>query len=298
MNKMIRKITEKDRVRVIDIASKIWEGDDYISFVFDEWVNDPDGNFAGLWENNKLVGFGRLKFLTPTDVWLEGLRKDPDSDAKGVGKKLSQYYYNYLQGKKITSIRFSTYFDNIASIKLNEKSGFKKVFTLSLKSLKLTEMKKNISAKITSEIDFNSVKKFVENSSYLQKSNHFIGKGWVTHKYSEKLLRTFFDDSNIVVWLEEGSIKGAGIWSKVNYPDVFWISFLEADNFEIFTGLKDYFNLLGRNMGKDHFEILIPDTKLKEFCNRAGFESWEQENDFLLYELPQELIKKITSVRA
>ena len=97
---MIRRITDKDRARVIEIASKIWEGDDYISFVFDEWLNDPDGNFAGLWENNKLVGFGRLKFLTSTDVWLEGLRKDPDSDAKGVGKKLPQYSYNKLQGKK------------------------------------------------------------------------------------------------------------------------------------------------------------------------------------------------------
>lgn len=294
---MIRKITEKDRSCVIEIASKIWEGDDYISFVFDEWVNDLDGNFSGLWENDKLVGFGRLKFLTSTDIWLEGLRKDPDSDAKGVGEKLSRYYYNYLQGKKITSIRFSTYFDNIASIKLNEKSGFKKVLTLSLKSLELSKTEMKISAKITTKIDFHSVKNFVEKSSYLQKSNYFIGKGWVAYKYSEKLLKEFYDDGNIVAWMEDEIIKGAGIWAKVNYPDVFWISFLEADNFEIFTGLKDYFNSVGRKMGKERLEILIPDTKLKEFCNRAGFKSWEQENDFMLYELPQELIKKITSGR-
>ncbi len=294
---MIRRITEKDRTRAIEIASKIWEGDDYISFVFDEWVNDPDGNFAGLWENDKLVGFGRLKFLTPTDIWLEGLRKDPDSDAKGVGEKLSRYYYNYLQGKKITSIRFSTYFDNIASIKLNEKSGFKKVLTLSLKSLDLTKTERNISAKITSDIDFKSIKQFVENSSYLKMSDHFIEKGWVAYKYSEKLLRKFYDDGNIVVWLEDGLIKGAGFWSKVNYPDVFWISFLEADNFEIFTGLKDYLNSVGRKMGKERFEIMLPDNELQEFCNRAGFKSWEKENDFLLYELPQELIKRVTSGR-
>jgi hypothetical protein len=294
---MIRKITEKDRIRVIEIASKIWEGDDYISFVFDEWVNDPDGNFAGLWENNKLVGFGRLKFLTSTDIWLEGLRKDPDSDAKRVGEKLSRYYYNYLQGKKITSIRFSTYFDNIASIKLNEKAGFKRVLTMSLKSLNLIKTEKNISEKITSDIDFKTIKQYVENSSYLQKSDNFIEKGWVAYKYSEKLLREFYDDGNIVVWMEDGLIKGAGIWSKVNYPDVFWISFLEAENFEIFTGLKDYLNSVGRKKGKDHFEIFIPDNELKEFCNRAGLKSWEQENDFLIYELPQELIKRVTSGR-
>lgn len=294
---MIRRITEKDRFRVIEIASKIWEGDDYISFVFDEWVSDPDGNFVGLWENNKLVGFGRLKFLTPTDIWLEGLRKDPDSDARGVGEKLSRYYYNYLQGKKITSIRFSTYFDNIASIKLNEKSGFKRVLNMSLKSLDLTKTERKISAKITSNIDFKSIKQFVETSSYLQKSNHFIGKGWVAYKYSEKLLRKFYDDGNIVVWLEDRLIKGAGIWSKVNYPDVFWISFLEAENFKIFIGLINFFNSLGIKMGKDHFEIFIPDNEIKEFCSRAGFKSWEQENDFMLYELPQELIKRITSGR-
>ena len=292
---MIRKITEKDRSRVIEIASKIWEGEDYIRFVFDEWVNDPNGNFSGLWENNKLIGFGRLKFLTPTDIWLEGLRKDPECDVKGVGHKLSQFYFNFLKGKKITSIRFSTYYDNIASIRLNEKLGFKKVLTLSLKSLDIYKSKQNISSKITSQVDFNDIKNFVESSSYLQKSDQFLEIGWVAHKYSKKLLRKFYEDGNIIVWLEGGLIKGAGFWSKVNYPDVFWISFLEAENFEIFTGLINYFNSLGKKMGKDHFEIFIPDNELREFCNKAGFKSWERENDFLLYELPQELINRITS---
>ena len=72
---------------------------------------------------------------------------------------------------------------------------------------------------------------------------------------------------------------------------------MEADNFEIFTGLINFFNSLGIKMGKDHFEMFIPDNEIKEYYNRAGFKSWEQENDFLLYELPQELIKRITSGR-
>jgi len=164
---MIRRIKASDKKRVLEISSQIWEGEDYLFQVFDEWVND-NGVFAGLWENNILVGFGKLTWLTPTDVWLEGLRKDEKSGAVKVGEKLSKYYLNYLKEKELNSIRFSTYFGNTASIKLNEKLGFIKILELSLKTIKIESSIKKISENLTKDISFSIFKKFVENSKYLQ----------------------------------------------------------------------------------------------------------------------------------
>ena len=79
---MIREIKLSDKKEVLRISSQIWEGDDYVNNVFDEWVTDDDGLFTGYWENEKLIGFGRMRFLTPVDIWLEALRKDPQTNLR------------------------------------------------------------------------------------------------------------------------------------------------------------------------------------------------------------------------
>jgi Acetyltransferase (GNAT) family len=291
---MIRRIRSQDKQRVLEISSQIWEGDDYISMVFDEWIED-DGVFAGLWENDILVGFGKLTFLTPTDIWLEGLRKDENTGAKKVGEKLSNYYMDFLKGKEINSIRFSTYFGNIASIKLNEKIGFEKILELSLKSKIIDAKPKDISNKLTTDIDFQTFKKYVEKSNYLNASKSFIYLGWVVHKYSEKLLKEYYENGNYIVWQENNEIKGCALWSDVHYRDVFWVSFLEVANEIIFTEFLNYFYYLTGKFNKSKIEILIPDHQLLEYCNNHGFVSWDQENDFYLYELPKQIITDITN---
>ncbi len=290
--KMIKEISLSDKQRVLEISANIWEGDDYISQVFDDWVND-DGLFVGLWEDNILVGFGKLSYLTPTDIWLEGLRKDEKSGVKQVGEKLSEYYYNHLQGRKIDSIRFSTYFGNLASIKLNQKFGFQKILTLSLKT-KTISSKKSIQSEVYSHYDLENVKRYIEKSSYLKGTKGFIGKGWVVQKFSENLLQEFHRADKILVKQESGIIKGCAIWSVEHYQNIIWISFLEADSQHILQELLTAVNNIGYDQKKEEMQILVPDGKLLDFCNKQGFSSWEQDHDFLLFELPKTLILKIT----
>ena len=290
---MIREIRLSDKARVLEISSQIWEGDDYLPLVFDEWVND-DGVFAGLWENDILVGFGKLTYLTATDVWLEGLRKDEKSGANKVGEKLSKYYFDYLKGKKVGSIRFSTYFGNIASIKLNEKLGFKKILEQSLKTKEIEIPSQDISNFFTKDIDYQTFKTFIKNSQYLRSSKSNIYKGWVVYGYSDELIREYYEKQNFVVYLEDGKILGCALWCDVHYQGVSWISFLEVADEQIFTEFVNYFYHLNKNSGKTKIEILIPTQQLLNFCNEYGFSSWDQQNDFYLYELPQTVIKQIT----
>jgi ribosomal protein S18 acetylase RimI-like enzyme len=152
---MIRELKLSDKKEVLRISSQIWEGDDYVGNVFEEWVKADDGLFTGYWEDEKLIGFGRMRFLTTTDIWLEALRKDPQSKIRGVGYKIAQYYMDQLKGRRIDSMRFSTYYNNTASIKLNEKLGFKKKLTLSLKELEISNNQiKPISLAINNNINF------------------------------------------------------------------------------------------------------------------------------------------------
>ena len=295
---MIREIKPSDKKEVLQISSQIWEGDDYVSNVFDKWVIGEKGFFTGYWEDEKLIGFGRMRFLTPADIWLEALRKDPQTDVKGVGYKIAQYYMNQLKGKRIESIRFSTYFGNIASIKLNEKLGFNKILTLSLKELDISNHQiKSVSKAIKKDIDINLLDQYILDSSYIKKSNNFIGKGWVVHRYSSELLEEFHAKKQYAVYLENGEIKDAILFSDVEYNNVFWISFIQAENVEIYKELLNYAKLRALENNCKKIQILVPDiSELMCFIDSSGFKSWEQNNDFLLYEMPKNFIKQITEV--
>jgi hypothetical protein len=198
---MIRKIELSDKKEVLRISSQIWDGDDYVKFVFDEWAADTKNLFAGYWENGKLIGFGRMRFLTLADIWLEALRKNTQTNIKGVGYKIAKYYMEHLKGKRIRSIRFSTYFGNKASIKLNEKLGFKRILKLSLKELLISNYQvKQINKAITEDIDFEKLNQYIFNSSYLKGTKNSIGKGWVVHHYSKRLLEEFYSEKQYALF--------------------------------------------------------------------------------------------------
>jgi len=295
---MIRKIELSDKKEILRISSQIWEGDDYVSNVFDEWVRAVDGLFTGYWEDEKLIGFGRMRFLTPTDIWLEALRKDPQTNVKGVGYKIAKYYIEHLKGKRIRSVRFSTYFGNKASIKLNEKLGFKRILKLSLKELEISNYQvKKINKAITDDIDFEKLNRYIFNSTYLKGTKNFIGKGWVVHHYSKKLLEKFYSEKQYAIFIENKEIKGAIVFSNVNYNDVLWISFIEADNKRIYNDLLSYVVKKALENNLEKIQLLVPDiANLMKYIDLSGFKSWEQNNDFLLYEMPENLIRQITEV--
>ena len=295
---MIREIKLSDKKKVLRISSKIWEGDDYVNYVFDEWIKGDDGLFTGYWEDEKLIGFGRMRFLTPTTIWLEALRKDPQTKVSGVGYKIAQYYMKQLKGKRIESIRFSTYFGNIASIKLNEKLGFKKILTLSLKELEISNYQtRSINKAIKTNIEFKMLDQYILDSYYLKKTKNFISKGWVVHRYSNKLLEEFHSEKQYKVYEENGKIKGTILFSDVGYKNVCWISFIEAKNDKIFNELIEYAIKKALENNCKKIQLLVPDiSELMCFINSSGFKSWEQNNDFLLYEMPERFIKQITGV--
>jgi hypothetical protein len=293
---IIKPITPEDKLRVLEIASKIWDGDDYIDRVFNRWIKDKTGKFIGLWQDGILVAFGKMSYLSTTDVWLEGLRKDQDLNIKGVGKIIAKYYFKELRKKKnIKSIRFSTYFDNKPSIRLNEKLGFRKILTLSLKYLELKKEKTfKKPGNLTCDFKFEQIKIFIENSKYLNKSRKFLSKGWVAYHYTRELLRELYKSKKIVVWLENNSLKGAIIYNFVDYNKVLWISLLETDDEYIFYELLNFVKYIAVENQKKEIQILLPQIpELKNFCYNAGFRSWERDNDFLLYEFPVAALDEI-----
>lgn len=287
---MIDRITRADKQRVLEISSRIWEGDDYLSSAFDGWVEDEQGLFLGYRQEGLLLGFGKLSWLAPGQAWLEGLRKDVQTDVKGIGKQLSIRFLQYLsQIPGLQSVRFSTYFDNIPSIKLNEQLGFQRILTLSLKHLELlSQPALTRKPSIISEEDFPQVLSYISRSRYLAACRNLLSRGWVVHSFDQREFYDYYIRGNRYLAVkQDNQIKGLLLFSCSHYREVFWISFLEADTRDYSLELLQQAICQAIQHQKTEISLLIPaESELISITAGLGFYSWEREQDFLVYEYP------------
>lgn len=114
----------EDRADVLEFADRIWEGHDYLGYTFGNWVGDPEAYFAAMVLGDRVVGCGRLLPLDRRRGWLEGLRVNPDLHGRGLGRLMAHHVMSEARGRGFEELLFSTYFDNVHSIRISEKVGF------------------------------------------------------------------------------------------------------------------------------------------------------------------------------
>ncbi len=294
-----RPIEPSDRPALEAIARQTWSGSDYLPYVMDDWMRDPRGEFTAVTVDGRFVGCGKLSFTTPTDAWLEGLRKDPASPHKGVASAVTSYFLSRLRGRTdITSIRFATYFDNTASISSAEKLGFRRAAVFSWKYLegKSADMtappRAQASVRIASLTDEDAVRHFIETSSWLEASDGLLVEGWKVLPYTWELFRErWLARGQCRISVAGGRLTGLSAGAlDLRHPFTYLKGvFLEAEDSQAEAALID--DLIGRVRegtaeGFRAEVVLPPGARAAASFESRGFRSEEQENDFLVFEYP------------
>lgn len=129
MSLTVRPARPEDRDAVAAISAQIWEGEDYIPEVFDDWVADPRGEFSLVFDGEQLVAFGKLTELREGEWWLEGLRVDPAHQGRGIARHAHDYAVALADRVGNGVLRFATGNYNVAVHRLAEHTGFEHVAT-------------------------------------------------------------------------------------------------------------------------------------------------------------------------
>jgi len=159
MKLYFRTLQKSDIPAILDISKDIWEGDDYVPFVLDEWLEDESSLNYGAFKEpimNKLIGFGRVKVYNEKLAWLEGGRVKNAYQRKGIGREIMKYALDYVKGIGVKVVQYDTSSRNEGSIALADYFGFsrkksmellgcsfKKIKTNSLKSTKMKKISLN-----------------------------------------------------------------------------------------------------------------------------------------------------------
>ena len=65
-----RPALPRDKADVLEFTKFIWEGGDYIRYVWDEWMADPHGLLAAAEYGGHCVGIAKVSLSAPGQWWL------------------------------------------------------------------------------------------------------------------------------------------------------------------------------------------------------------------------------------
>jgi hypothetical protein len=305
----IRQMRAADKPAILDIASRTWEGGDYLPYVFDDWLADADGEFAAALLDGRVAGCGKLTFLTSRDAWLEGLRKDPDIAEGGLAETVTRHFLRRLAGAPgLRSVRFSTYVFNERSIAVNERLGFvlRRAFSCKAWTAKREELAGFVSptagrARVVH--DPTAAIGFLEASPWLEATGGLVCEGWRAYPYSRGWFASRYVAAGRCLGVtDDGRLAGLAAFAHdTRYPRTYVkLAFIDAVNQGAADVLFDALCHYVTDHASDENEIetiLPPGARIAHWAAARGFTSWEREDDFLVYELPLRLLAGFAEVR-
>src|SRR5260370_8455529 len=84
----VRPARPEDREAVLAFCQQTWEWGDYIEYVWDEWLNNPQGKLFVATRDEQPVAVANMRMLNKTEAWFEGMRVDPAFRQHGIASAL------------------------------------------------------------------------------------------------------------------------------------------------------------------------------------------------------------------
>ena len=287
---LVRRARPEDRVRILEISSQIWDGDDYVPELLNGWMADREGELAVAVLDDHVISFAHRTWLSPKIAWFEGIRTDPAWEGHGAAGAITQHFIRQAKADGATRINLSTYIDNEASIHIIESSGFACVATFSYveRAADLAPPLSEQPAGSIRALSQSEILTFVEGSDFLALAQRRFPRGW-----------RFFPFDYAPNEAIAGLSYGIGMWEKdvltaalcirqdQDHIGQITINFLDGEPAGIRCLLAHAIN---HYAGKG-FEIMVPvrqgqHARALEVLREAGFTSWlDFKPDVFAYEM-------------
>jgi GNAT superfamily N-acetyltransferase len=122
-----RPALPSDRADVFEFTKFIWDGHDYIQYVWDEWFADPHGILVSAEFGGHCVGIGKIALSAPGQWWFQGFRVDPKFQDKRIGSHIHKYIDNWWLENGDGAARLMTSSQRVKVHHLCEKLGYAKI---------------------------------------------------------------------------------------------------------------------------------------------------------------------------
>lgn len=269
-----RPALRKDTGDVLELSSHIWDGNDYIPSVWDEWLAEPDGLLGVAEYHGRVVGVFKLTKFQDDEWYMEGLRVHPDFRDIGIASHIHHYVLETWRKMGSGMIRLVTGSYNEKVHRMCEETGFKRVAEfIPYRTTSLHDRKRVFT--LLNENEASKAFDYVLSSPSHALSRKLINLGWVYANPQLKHIQDVAKEKHAWWWKNR---KGfICIWEDdedgERQPGIELIACDLADLAEL---LRDYRELMGE-LGYSSSGWVAPNhPDVLSSLENAGFErSWD-----------------------
>jgi len=104
----VREARPSDKEPLMGFIKDIWEGHDYVPYVWDDWMKDKDSKVLVVLADGKQVGMNHVRFLEDGSAWFEGARVHPDFRGLGMASALGEKSMQIACGRGVNVFRLTS----------------------------------------------------------------------------------------------------------------------------------------------------------------------------------------------
>ena len=172
---------------MLEFTKFTWDHGDYIQYVWDEWLADPQGILVAAEYGGHCVGIAKVSLSAPEQWWLQGLRVDPKFQDLKIGSHLHAYTDEWWLEHGDGVVRLMTSSLRVKVHHLCEKLDYTKI--LEVKELEvgaLDEAYTSFQAVQADEIS--TALKVVQEAPVMVMSHGLLDLGWEVLRPTEDIL--------------------------------------------------------------------------------------------------------------
>ncbi len=239
---LLRRAIARDKADVLEFTKFIWEGHDYIAYVWDDWYMDPQGFLVVAEYAGHAVGLGKVSRVSKGQWWLEGLRVDPNYRGLKIGSRIHEYLQDWWEQYGGGTIRLMTSWERVEVHHLCERFGWQKVGEV--RAHIAPPLEENLQALLAvEENELDAALRFAR--AHLDYANGLADLDWQDAAIDEEILRDECSQGNLFWWRGQPSEAGepaglVGAWEGDEDGQPFLgIGFMACDVADLAEMLRD-----------------------------------------------------------
>jgi GNAT superfamily N-acetyltransferase len=280
---ILRAAGPDDRPAMERITAHTFEWGDYVSGAWDDWLADEEGLALVGQQGDVVVALGKITFQTADQVWLEGMRVDPDYRQRGIAGRFLDYSIDYARRRGARVVRLGTGWHNTAIHRLMTREGMERVGSYVLWIADPLQGDDSPSF-LTPEFG-PSARTFLDSSPVLAHTQGLCSFDWEWREFSADLLADLLKARQVAArFAADGSLAAL---APIHFdPDDrrLWIGFADGQPTSV-TALARETRMHAAKLGAEKVQVMLPDLNwLRDAFRSAGYGFGEWEGQLWIFE--------------
>jgi GNAT superfamily N-acetyltransferase len=272
-----------DRLDMERICAHTWESGDYIPGVWADWLADERGLVVVGEVGDRMIALSKITFQPHDQVWLEGMRVEPDYRRQGIASQFLDYSLCYAWERGARVVRLGTSSKNTAVHIMVGRAGMERVATYALwvaEPLPSGRHPLRLSPDRAAE-----AQAFVRQSEILAHTRGLYSRGWSWQELARKQLARHLSEGQVMADLTPGGgLAALAVVAHEPGDQVMWIGFADG-RLAALAGLAAAIRVEAAQTSAQRVQVMVPDIAwLRDALQAAGFGFGDWEGELWIFE--------------